>query len=72
MLEKQHEQLAAIHPQLLRAAPGQNVLAEVCDVELLMVNAENLNPIERSEDFDLLMKRIAGMRGKREFFSRGD
>jgi hypothetical protein len=37
-----------------------------------MVNAENLNPIERSEDFDLLMKRIAGMRGKREFFSRGD
>jgi deoxyguanosine kinase len=39
---------------------------------LLMVNAENLNPIERSEDFDLLMKRIVGMRGKREFFSRGD
>jgi deoxyadenosine/deoxycytidine kinase len=39
---------------------------------LLMVNAENLNPIERTEDFDLLMKRIAGMRGKREFFSRGD
>ncbi len=39
---------------------------------LLMVNAENLNPIERTEDFDLLMKRVAGMRGKREFFSRGD
>jgi hypothetical protein len=37
-----------------------------------MVNAENLNPIERSEDFDLLMKHIVGMRGKREFFSRGD
>ncbi len=39
---------------------------------LLMVNAEKFNPIERSEDFELLMKRIASMRGKREFFSRGD
>ena len=39
---------------------------------LLIVNAEKLNPIEHSEDFELLMKRIAGMRGKREFFSRGD
>ena len=39
---------------------------------LLIVNAEKFNPIERSEDFELLMKRIAGMRGKREFFSRGD
>ena len=39
---------------------------------LLMVNAEKFNPIERSEDFELLMKRIQGMRGKREFFSRGD
>jgi deoxyguanosine kinase len=39
---------------------------------LLIVNAEHLNPIERSEDFDLLMTRIAGMRGKREFFSRGE
>lgn len=39
---------------------------------LLIVNAEKFNPIERSEDFELLIKRIAGMRGKREFFSRGD
>ena len=39
---------------------------------LLIVNAEHLNPIERSEDFELLMTRIAGMRGKREFFSRGE
>ena len=39
---------------------------------LLIVNAEKFNPVERSEDFELLMKRIAGMRGKREFFSRGD
>lgn len=39
---------------------------------LLIVNAEHLNPIERGEDFDLLMTRIATMRGKREFFSRGE
>jgi hypothetical protein len=39
---------------------------------LLIVNAEKFNPVERSEDFDLLMRRIASMRGKREFFSRGD
>lgn len=39
---------------------------------LLIVNAEKFNPVEHSEDFELLMKRIAGMRGKREFFSRGD
>ena len=39
---------------------------------LLIVNAEKFNPVERTEDFELLMKRIAGMRGKREFFSRGD
>jgi deoxyadenosine/deoxycytidine kinase len=39
---------------------------------LLMVNAEHLNPIERSDDFALLMERIASMRGKREFFNRGE
>lgn len=39
---------------------------------LLIVNTEHLNPIEHSEDFDLLMSRIATMRGKREFFSRGE
>lgn len=39
---------------------------------LLMVNAEHLNPVESSDDFDLLLERIAGMRGKREFFNRGE
>ncbi len=39
---------------------------------LLMVNAEHLNPIERGDDFALLMQRIASMRGKREFFNRGE
>jgi deoxyguanosine kinase len=39
---------------------------------LLIVNTEHLNPIDRAEDFDLLLARIAGMRGKKEFFNRGD
>lgn len=39
---------------------------------LLIINTENLNPIDNDEDFGLLLTRIAGMRGKREFFSRGE
>ena len=36
---------------------------------LLIVNTEHLNPIERDKDFDLLIKHISTMRGKREFFN---
>ena len=39
---------------------------------LLIVNAEHLNPVESDEDFRLLQTRIRDMRGKREFFSRGE
>lgn len=39
---------------------------------LLIVNTENLNPIERDDDFTLLLKRIDNMRGKREFFNLGE
>jgi deoxyguanosine kinase len=39
---------------------------------LMIVNTENLNPVERDEDFDLLLKRIGNMRGKREFFNLGE
>jgi deoxyadenosine/deoxycytidine kinase len=39
---------------------------------LLIVNTEHLNPIERAEDFALLLSRIKTMRGKREFFNRGE
>ncbi len=39
---------------------------------LLIVNNEHLNPVERDEDFDLLMTRIGNMRGKREFFNLGE
>jgi len=39
---------------------------------LLTVNTEHLNPAGRDEDFNLLLTHIRNMRGKREFFSRGE
>jgi len=39
---------------------------------LLIVNTEHLNPIQNDADFKLLLTRIRSMRGKREFFSRGE
>jgi len=38
---------------------------------LLIVNTEHLNPIEREEDFALLVRQIAELRGRRSFFSLG-
>ncbi len=38
---------------------------------LLIVNSENLNFVDQPADFDLLLGRIAAMRGPREFFSMG-
>ena len=38
---------------------------------VLIVNSENLNFVDQPGDFDLLLGRIAGMRGPREFFSMG-
>jgi deoxyguanosine kinase len=39
---------------------------------LLIVNTEHLNPAARDEDFQLLLKHIDNMRGKREFFNLGE
>lgn len=39
---------------------------------LLIVNSENFNFAGRPRDFDLLLEKIAGMRGGREFFNRAD
>ena len=36
---------------------------------VLIVNTENLNPVERGEDFELLLSRIDKMRGRREYFN---
>jgi len=38
---------------------------------VLTVNSEHLNFVGQPADFDLLLSRIAGMRGPREFFSMG-
>ena len=38
---------------------------------LLVVNSEHLNFVDNDEDFALLLQRIEGMRGRREFFSKG-
>jgi deoxyadenosine/deoxycytidine kinase len=39
---------------------------------VLIVNSDNLNFVDTPADFDLLLQRIAAMRGAREFFSRGE
>ena len=37
---------------------------------LLIINNEQLNPIDSDADFELLIKQIHGMKGRREFFNR--
>lgn len=37
---------------------------------VLMVNSDNLNFVKSTTDFELLLERVAKMRGQREFFSR--
>ncbi|HOA92464.1 MAG TPA: deoxynucleoside kinase [Quisquiliibacterium sp.] len=39
---------------------------------LMIVNTEHLNPIDRDEDFLLLMRQLGEMRGRRVFFNRAD
>ncbi|GIZ53229.1 deoxynucleoside kinase [Noviherbaspirillum aridicola] len=39
---------------------------------LLTVNTEHLNPVARDEDYQLLLKHIENMRGKREYFNLGE
>ncbi len=39
---------------------------------LLTVNTEHLDPAHEDADFELLLDRIRSMRGRREFFNRGD
>jgi deoxyadenosine/deoxycytidine kinase len=41
------------------------------EAPLMMVNSENLNFVDNEDDFQLLLQRIEGMRGPREFFSLG-
>jgi deoxyguanosine kinase len=39
---------------------------------LLTVNTEHLDPAHSDADFELLLERVRQMRGRREFFNRGD
>jgi len=39
---------------------------------LLTVNTEHLDPAHDDGDFELLLERVRQMRGRREFFNRGD
>lgn len=41
------------------------------DAPLLIVNSERLNFVHSADHFELLLSRIAGMRGRREFFNLG-
>jgi deoxyadenosine/deoxycytidine kinase len=42
------------------------------DAPVLIVNSEHLNFVEREADFELLLERMAAMRGGREFFNVGE
>ena len=39
---------------------------------LMIVNTERLNPIERDEDFAMLLRQIVELRGRRSFFNLAD
>lgn len=39
------------------------------DAPLLIVNTDHLNPVDHSEDFDLLLNQISNMKGRKEFFN---
>lgn len=42
------------------------------DAPLLVVNSDNLNFVDNADDFNLLLDRVKGMRGRREYFSVGN
>ncbi len=42
------------------------------DAPVLIVNTEHLNFVDNDRDLDLLLARVAAMRGGREFFNRGE
>ena len=42
------------------------------EAPVLIVNSERLNFVKQDRDLDLLMERIAAMRGGREFFNWGE
>jgi deoxyadenosine/deoxycytidine kinase len=60
-------------PYLVRLADAYSrFFYQFSAAPLLIVNSDHLNFVDDSGDFDLLLRRIAQMRGPREFFSRGE
>ena len=64
----------------IESAISEAYLRQVCDsyshffhyydaAPVMMINTEHLNPVDRAADFDLLVERLAAMRGRREFFN---
>ena len=39
---------------------------------VLVVNSEHLNFVDDTDDFQILLQRVEGMRGPREYFNKGD
>jgi deoxyguanosine kinase len=62
---------ASISPEYLRALnEGYSRFFHHFDAApVLIVNTEQLNPVERDADFELLLAHVAAMRGRREFFN---
>jgi len=57
---------------LLRLADGYTRFFHEYDAApVLIVNSDNLNFVDNTEDFDLLLQRANAMRGAREYFNRG-
>ncbi len=67
----------------MEAAISETYLYQLCEsysrffhhydaAPLLIINNEHLNPLQQEQDFELLLARIEQMRGRREFFNRGE
>jgi deoxyadenosine/deoxycytidine kinase len=62
---------AGIHESYLRALSEAyaRFFMDYDAAPVLMVNTDNLNPVDSEDDFALLLSRIERMRGRREYFN---
>jgi deoxyadenosine/deoxycytidine kinase len=64
---------AGIHESYLRALSEAyaRFFMDYDAAAVLVVNTDNLNPVDSDDDFALLLSRIERMRGRREYFNLG-
>jgi len=73
----------ALRGRPMETSISEGYLEQLCDAytrffyqyeaaPLLTVNTEHLDPANDDADFDLLVERVRQMRGRREFFNRGE